>query len=497
MANHRPSGSRRAPRPSGSRRRPRPSYCRPPRPDVEQDAGVPVPDSDPRGEDRERHPGRRTGGHLGAPGCSPGRRTGMLPGMANGNSTSAYRSGCVGDAGTCTRPPPAPGHRPVRVRRAGRRRTGTPSSCRGAPAPSSCSGTPTSSCPRSSPGDEYWRTMSRRGTAMSYVTSFPPGGSEGGTVRRGGPRGGWWGQRFAWDGPPSGDIARRYRRLVPRGRSAGSSASGDRSGCVGDAGTCTRPPPAPGHRPRGPGEPPWLPRGARSTNGGGRRAPRCPTGPRLEELVPGAAGEPLGEETPLSPGSARRPGVPVRLPVRRRGRGRGSPRTSSRRGGRGEALLFLEPASRFRDVLHQVWVQGRRTGMLPGAAYRTPPVEPGSERVEDGGLLGIEFIALGARGLLGSQFEPSPGMTPEARPVLLHRVGSRRAGDRGAPAARWDRWSRRPRGPVMPKGPRGPPEGLRGPAASRGAARAWEAPEGTSGKRVRGSSASGCSCNIN
>ena len=86
-------------------------------------------------------------------------------------------------------------------------------------------------------------------------------------------RGGRWGEDFAWDDPPSGDIARRYRRLVPRGRgSPGSPASG----------TCTRPPPAPGIvryvRRMGRGSAPGSPRGAvpgRRT-AWGRRGARCP-----------------------------------------------------------------------------------------------------------------------------------------------------------------------------------------------------------------------------
>ena len=44
--------------------------------------------------------GRRTGETPERTGMlPPGRRTGMLPGMANGNSTSAYRSECVGEQG--------------------------------------------------------------------------------------------------------------------------------------------------------------------------------------------------------------------------------------------------------------------------------------------------------------------------------------------------------------------------------------------------------------
>ena len=56
MANTGPSGSRRAPPRSdvelAGEAPPRDRYA-----DVEQDAGVPVPNSEPPGEDRERHPG--------------------------------------------------------------------------------------------------------------------------------------------------------------------------------------------------------------------------------------------------------------------------------------------------------------------------------------------------------------------------------------------------------------------------------------------------------
>lgn len=59
MANPGPSGSRRTPdvelpgeASPGEQLPPRDRYA-----DVEQDAGVPVPNSDPPGEDRERHPG--------------------------------------------------------------------------------------------------------------------------------------------------------------------------------------------------------------------------------------------------------------------------------------------------------------------------------------------------------------------------------------------------------------------------------------------------------
>ena len=174
------------------------------------------------------------------------------------------------------------------------------------------------------------------------------------------------------------------------GAPPGPAASVYRSRCGGDAGTGTRPPPAPGHRPvrppRGPGgaplAPPWCPVGERR---GGRRAPRCPTGPRLEELVPGAVGEPLGEETPLSPGIAKRSGYPFGCPFAGVG-GRGSLRLSSRHGGRGSPC---SSSNRFRDVLHQVRGRGGVPGCSPGATYRMLPREPGSEGVDDGDCSGL------------------------------------------------------------------------------------------------------------
>ena len=242
-----------------------------------------------RGRSRTPSGGDVPGGHLSVPGCSQG--------MPNGNSTSE------------------------RVRRgAGRWRTGTPTPSRcspGAPASSSYSGTPLMSAPRSTwsaPGSTNSnRTMPRcrrgqvhapaapapvrrrrgpRGSApgeqlpprdeyrpgapgaRDVGRPVPPGGSEFGTGTPGGVLGAADGVRASPGTVPSPGTSLAGTADWSLGSAApGPAASVYRSRCGGDAGTGTRPPPAPGHRPvrppRGPGELLWLPRGARSANGVG------------------------------------------------------------------------------------------------------------------------------------------------------------------------------------------------------------------------------------
>ena len=262
------------------------------------------------------------------------------------------------------------------------------------------------------------------------------------------------------------------------GAPPGPAASVYRSRCGGDAGTGTRPPRGPGGAPLAP---PWCPVGERR---GGRRAPRCPTGPRLEELVPGAVGEPLGEETPLSLGIAKRSGYPFAGVG-----GRGSLRLSSRHGCRGSPC---SSSNRFRDVLHQVRGRGGVPGCSPGATYRMLPGEPGSEGVDDGDCSGLNSSPPPEPWACSAP-SPSRPLGCPWRPGWYSCVvsGSAASGTGGAPAARWHRWSRRPRG--LGGASRGPP----GPGGEPRCREGWGGAREGLRERVRGSSASECACNTN
>jgi hypothetical protein len=325
------------------------------------------------GEEREHTPGARyregtSGAYRGA---SLGRRTGEHPraayrdapgGMANDNSTSAYRFVELGADQVLHGAEHVAGV-PVRRRRVATRR-GTPAS-------------------RSPPRDEYRRprTGDAQRPAMSDAhRSLPAAGRRDRPHREPPPayRSTWW---------------RRGMYLYPAitGASPGTSAAWSGGG-------------------------PWLPPWWPADEGPGRRGPRCPTGPRLGELVPGAVGEPLGEETPLSLGIARRPGHPFGNPVAGV-EGEAVPE-HPRRGVRGS---HCSSSNRFRDVLQQVRVRGRRTGMPPGRHTGMPSGRPsrGAEESMTGDCSGLNSSPRGP----GACSAPSSSRPPGAVAVPCAVLG--------------------------------------------------------------------------
>lgn len=457
-----------------------------PRPDVGQGAGVRSRTPTHRGEDRERHLGATYRGHLSVPGCSPGAAYRDVP---ERQLDVGDGSRCVGDAGGV----PRVAARGERSRRAAarRRRTGTPASCS---APRT-----TSLAPSSASSNRSYRTMPRCGRGQVHVpdaATRSPGscpGSAPGTST---------GERSPVRGAPRARHVVRpvvpSRRVGVRDRYAGvvlGAAGGVRASpgtvprlgtSLAGRGTGARPRrrapreasapegpvggTAPGHRPvrppHGPGERPWLPRGARSATAWG--APRRPVpGPGSGIWSPGAAGEPLGDETP-SLVIARGPGRAVRLLVRRRRR-RGSPRTSSRRGVRGSPCSSSNRRTGSKIFSTRSGPGGGVPGCSPGATYRLLAGEPGGEGVDEGDCSGLNSSP-GSQELARLRVRVGPLDVPGAGTPAPCRVPLRR-GPGGAPVARWHRWSRRPRGPVRqgePRGAWGPPEGSRGQPGAGG-----------------------------
>ena len=243
----------------------------------------------------------------GVPGCSRG--------MANGNSTSAYPSSYSGralPASSCSTSwyrydgillgepvPPVPGapRTPAAYRsRTPTRREGT-------------TGRTTSRAPGAPGPGHRSPVLVPRGRS--------PGSSTSGDRSRG-----RWGHVPVPPPAPGHRPVRASPRAVPRpgtslagtarwslkgicspGSSPGSSTSGTEAGASGMPGCLPLPRLLPGIvryvRRVGREEPPWLPRGARSTNGVGRRNPQCPTGPRLEES-PGLSVSSYEKRLPLS-----------------------------------------------------------------------------------------------------------------------------------------------------------------------------------------------------